>query len=112
MNIDRSSGRNVHFYDALAPGVALGGLIQNGSITEKNFLDILGIVLVATAPIRVKKRTSSYVLARTDQPLQTGDYDVYCDGRRSLSKRFDRSLTFKKKQIPLKLLMSHGKSVL
>lgn len=34
MPINRSLGRNVRFYNALKPSVALGGLIQNGSVTE------------------------------------------------------------------------------
>lgn len=31
-----------------------GGLVQNGSITERNFLEMLGIVLVSDAPIHVQ----------------------------------------------------------
>jgi len=46
MPSNRSLGRNVHFYDATVPDVALGGLIQNGSVTEVNFLDYLWILLV------------------------------------------------------------------
>ncbi|KAG0636522.1 hypothetical protein HOY80DRAFT_1054169 [Tuber brumale] len=41
-----SVGRNVTFYNAAEPDVALGGLVQNGSVTEENVLDILGILLV------------------------------------------------------------------
>ncbi|RPB21781.1 hypothetical protein L211DRAFT_840415 [Terfezia boudieri ATCC MYA-4762] len=40
MPIDRSLGRNVQFYDAASPEVALRGMIQNGSVTEGNFLGI------------------------------------------------------------------------
>ena len=43
---DRSLPRSVTFYDATKPGETLGGFVQNGSITEANFLDILGILLV------------------------------------------------------------------
>lgn len=33
----RSHFRNVHFFDEVNPDVVPGGLIQNGSLTEKNF---------------------------------------------------------------------------
>ncbi|KAG0132652.1 hypothetical protein HOY82DRAFT_643453 [Tuber indicum] len=42
----RSLLRNVSFYDATHPDLTLGGLVQNGSITEANFLDILKILIV------------------------------------------------------------------
>jgi len=81
MPIDRSLGRNVHFYDATSPGFALGGLIQNGSVTEENFLEMLRILLVTEAPLRIQARTSGYVLTSTNNPLPLGDYDIYCNGR-------------------------------
>jgi len=81
MSLNRSSGRNVFFYDATKPNKILGGLIQNGSITEANFLDILEIILVvAGSPLCVQERISSHVVSRTDMPLETGVYDIYCDG--------------------------------
>ena len=82
---NRALGRNVSFYNASNPSVALGGLIQNGSVTEANFLDMIGIVLVADTPLRVQKRTSGHIVARTDNPLEAGEYDLYCNGRCSLS---------------------------
>lgn len=89
MPIDRSLGRNVRFYDALNPDVALGGLIQNGTVTEANFLDMIGIVLITEAPLRVQERASGHVVARTNNPLQQGDFDVYCDSRCSPSGSFN-----------------------
>jgi len=81
MPINRSLSRNVTFYDATKPNETLGGLIQNGSITEANFLDILGILLVVEgSPIRVQERISSRIVSRTDMPLETGVYDIYCNG--------------------------------
>ncbi|KAG0640477.1 hypothetical protein HOY80DRAFT_1135946 [Tuber brumale] len=78
--VNRSLPRNVSFYDAAHPDVALGGLVQNGSITEANFLDILGILLVVKgSPLRVQGRISSHVVSRTDVPLEMGVYDIYCD---------------------------------
>jgi len=81
MPINRSLSRNVTFYDTTKPDEALGGLIQNGSITEANFLDILGILLVVErSPIRVQEKISSRIVSRTDMPLETGAYDIYCNG--------------------------------
>ncbi|KAA8903168.1 HNH endonuclease-domain-containing protein [Sphaerosporella brunnea] len=77
MPIDRSLGRNVHFYDASKPGVALGGLIQNGSVTEANFLDMIGILLITEPPLRVQERTSGHIVTATNNSLGLGEYDVY-----------------------------------
>jgi len=73
----------VHFYDATkADGGALGGLIQNGSITEENFLGMLGILLVTEGvPIRVVHRTSGHIVSRNNRCLEAGVYDIYSDGR-------------------------------
>ena len=39
MTSNQSHFRNIHFYDATKPDdAALGGLIQNGSVTEADFL--------------------------------------------------------------------------
>ncbi|KAG0639744.1 hypothetical protein HOY80DRAFT_1043990 [Tuber brumale] len=80
MATNRSLTRNVMFYNANHPDMALGGLVQNGSITEANFLDILGILLITKAsPIRVQERMSGHIISETEAPLQTGVYDIYCD---------------------------------
>ncbi|RPB28070.1 hypothetical protein L211DRAFT_860397 [Terfezia boudieri ATCC MYA-4762] len=79
MPIDRSLGRNVKFYDATSPEVALGGMIQNGSVTEGNFLDMLGILLITETPIRVQERGSGHIVMKTNNRLEAGHYDVYCD---------------------------------
>ncbi|CUS08064.1 unnamed protein product, partial [Tuber aestivum] len=80
MSINGSRWRNVSFHDAANPEEALGGFVQNGSITEANFLDILGIMLVVgESPLRVQERISSCVVSRTDVPLTTGVYDIYCE---------------------------------
>ncbi|KAG0636815.1 hypothetical protein HOY80DRAFT_975892 [Tuber brumale] len=80
MSLNRSLPRNVKFYDATSPDEALGGLVQNGSITETNFLDMLGILLVVgVSPIRVQERMSSHIVSRTEVPLQVGVYDIYCE---------------------------------
>ncbi|KAG0639745.1 HNH endonuclease-domain-containing protein [Tuber brumale] len=80
MSINRSLARNVTFYDATKPDEVLGGLVQNGSITEANFLDILEILLVVEgSPLRVQERMSSHIVSRTVVPLQVGVYDIHCD---------------------------------
>jgi len=81
MPTDRSLPRNISFYDATHPDAALGGFLQNGSVTEANFLDILAILLVIEgSPIRVQERASSHIVSRTDVPLETGVYDIYSEG--------------------------------
>ena len=87
MPADRSLGRNVQFYDASAPDVALGGFIQNGSVTEANFLETLGILLITEIPVRIQERVSGYIVSMMNNLLRTGKYDVYCDGKCSLQER-------------------------
>ena len=90
MASNRSHFRNVHIHDATRGDeyALLGGLIQNGSITEGNFLDMLEILLVTDgAPIRVEHQAPGceaipdHLVSRTDKRLETGIYNVYCDGR-------------------------------
>lgn len=63
--------------------VALGGLIQNGSVTEANFLEMLGILLITETPIRVQKRGTSHIITSTNNQLGLGEYDVYCNSKYS-----------------------------
>ncbi|CUS10127.1 unnamed protein product [Tuber aestivum] len=82
MSSHRSSRRNVHFYDATKPdGDALGGLIQNGSVTEANFLRMLDILLIILAPISVRHRTSGNTVSITNNPLPIGTYDIFCESK-------------------------------
>jgi len=81
MSIDRSHPRNISFYDTTQPDVALGGFVQNGPITEVNFLDIPAILLVVEgSPIHVQEWISRHIVSRTDVPLETGVYDIYRKG--------------------------------
>ncbi|KAG0131612.1 hypothetical protein HOY82DRAFT_646238 [Tuber indicum] len=75
MSLNRSFARNVKFYDATSPDEVLGGHFKKGSITERNFLDMLGILLVVRSPIRVQEPESSHIVSRTEAPLQVGVYD-------------------------------------
>jgi len=79
MPFDRSLGRNVHFYDATSREKPLGGLFQNGSVTEANFLDFLGILLITEGSIRVQMGGSGHIVTRTNNRLELGEYDVFCD---------------------------------
>ena len=57
------------------------GLIQNGSVTEENFIEMLAILLITRTPTVVRHRESGNAVARTVSPLQIGDYDISCDSR-------------------------------
>jgi len=81
MSGHRSHFRNVRFFDEANPDVALGGLIQNGSLTEKNFLVMLDIVLVTTAPISISAKYTGRVVSMADTRLDPGDYMVSCEGK-------------------------------
>ncbi|KAG0131854.1 hypothetical protein HOY82DRAFT_645589 [Tuber indicum] len=87
MSLNRSFARNVEFYDATSPDEVLGGLVQNGSITERNFLDMLGILLVVGSPIRVQEPESSHIVSTTEAPLQVGVYDIYCEASIQISDK-------------------------
>ncbi|KAI5844624.1 hypothetical protein DFP73DRAFT_578713 [Morchella snyderi] len=56
-----------------------GGLIQNGSVTESRFLEMLRIILITgTQPIRVQHRASGDMVSMSDNSLQLGIYDISC----------------------------------
>ncbi|KAH0548613.1 hypothetical protein GP486_007843 [Trichoglossum hirsutum] len=76
---NRLLDRNIRFSDKRNPDDFLGGLVQNGSVTETNFLSMLNIVLVASSPIRVYAKATGAPVLQTDTPLQLGDYIVACD---------------------------------
>ena len=74
--MDRVAFRNVFIFNANT-GVLLGGVRQNGSLTEANFLFILiRVLLITTAPFQVVQRTSGRVISSIDDSLQEGEYDV------------------------------------
>ncbi|KAK9350370.1 hypothetical protein V1523DRAFT_420090 [Lipomyces doorenjongii] len=73
---NRCRGRTVHFYNALHPEDALGGLILNPSVTEKNFLFMLEILIVASDPYGVSLRGTDTIVTPSDQPLKPGHYDI------------------------------------
>ncbi|KAK9241663.1 HNH endonuclease-domain-containing protein [Lipomyces tetrasporus] len=72
----RAIGRDVHFYLFSEPEKPLGGMILNPSVTEKNFLSMLGILIVASGPYRVTLRSTGIDLMPTDDALKPGHYDI------------------------------------
>jgi hypothetical protein len=78
----RAIGRDVHFYNFAEPDKALGGLILNPSVTEKTFLSMLGILIIASGPYRVTLRSTGHDITPTDEPLQPGHYDIKPYSRR------------------------------
>ncbi|KAF4220937.1 hypothetical protein CNMCM8980_002815 [Aspergillus fumigatiaffinis] len=73
-------GRNMHFFDG-STGDMLGGLFQNGSVTQGNFISMLNIILVPHPLIGPRtfmvKARSRQTLSLTNQRLTPGNYDIY-----------------------------------
>ncbi|KAF8443643.1 hypothetical protein BGX38DRAFT_1199308 [Terfezia claveryi] len=88
MPTNRSLGRNVHFYNAAFPEVPLGGLRQNGSVTQANFLYMLKILIVAETPFTVHERRTGQEVAWTNTRLEPGSYDVSGDGPIQITNEF------------------------
>ncbi|KAJ5541442.1 hypothetical protein N7494_006518 [Penicillium frequentans] len=86
MSMDRSDWRNVNFYDG-ATGAHLGGVRQNGSITQANFFHMLtNVLLVVDAPISIRFRGTNVLMQSNTDPLAAGDYNIFCaQGTISLS---------------------------
>jgi hypothetical protein len=81
MNINRVPFRNIHFIED-STGRTLGGLRQNGSVTEANFLWILAhILIVGGAPFSVSHRETGRAISSTNNPLELGTYHIHCNGK-------------------------------
>ncbi|KAK9485373.1 HNH endonuclease-domain-containing protein [Lipomyces starkeyi] len=76
MPLDRARGREVHFYNVFSPAQALGGLRLNDTMTEKAFLSMLQILIIASQPYSVSLRGTGVALTPTDNLLRPGDYDI------------------------------------
>lgn len=84
MSTDRSLFRNIHLYVA-STGEPIGGLWQEGSLTEGNLLGMLGqILLIIDEDWTVRHRASGQIVGPSDNPAATGDYDLYSNGKSSL----------------------------
>ncbi|KAF8460422.1 hypothetical protein BDZ91DRAFT_798916 [Kalaharituber pfeilii] len=66
----------VEYDQAKEDDPALGGLVQNGWVTEQNFLQMLAIILVVEALIRVQRRLSGHIVSTLNSSLETGIYDI------------------------------------
>jgi hypothetical protein len=85
---DRNLGRDVFFYSATNSDEPLGGLISNPSISVKNFLSMLEILVVASHrysivaahPYSVSLRETGGSLMPTEDVLQPGHYDIHRGG--------------------------------
>ena len=74
---DRAAWRNLSLYEA-ATGNLLGGLCQNGSFTESNFISALDtVLLIASDDWTVVNRSSGMTVRHTASVIQPGVYDVY-----------------------------------
>ncbi|KAK9242638.1 HNH endonuclease-domain-containing protein [Lipomyces tetrasporus] len=78
----RAIGRNVHFYLFSEPDKPIGGMRLNPSVTERNFLFMLGIIIVATGPYRVTLRSTGVDVMATNDALRPGHYDIRPYSRR------------------------------
>ncbi|ODM15291.1 hypothetical protein SI65_09232 [Aspergillus cristatus] len=76
--MDRVAFPNVFIFNANT-GALLGGVRQNGSLTEANFLFMLNVLLITTTPFQVVQRTSGRAISSTNDSLQEGEYDVPCE---------------------------------
>lgn len=72
---DRSGGRDVYFYDAAKPTEVLGGLVLTNGITNKNFHEMLEILLVYDHPFSLRDENKTLV-GKDDDPLQRGKYYI------------------------------------
>jgi hypothetical protein len=70
----------VWFYDGLTHEL-LGGVQQNGSITNENFFEMLtSILLIVETPITIYSRATGQQITLNDEPLEKGHYDIFCAG--------------------------------
>ncbi|KAK9490200.1 hypothetical protein V1508DRAFT_285246 [Lipomyces doorenjongii] len=82
--IGRTKHRTVHFYIALYPDDVLGGLILNPSVTEKIFLFMLEILIIASDPYSVSLRGTDTIVPPSDEPLKPGHYDIRSNSPRGI----------------------------
>ncbi|KAK9250932.1 hypothetical protein V1507DRAFT_324602 [Lipomyces tetrasporus] len=76
MTSNRAKGRNVHLYVFSEPDKPIGGLKLNPSVTERSFLYMLRILIVATGPYRVTLRSTGDDVMPTEDALKPGHYDL------------------------------------
>ncbi|KAK9367465.1 hypothetical protein V1509DRAFT_566789 [Lipomyces kononenkoae] len=82
MTSNRARGRNVHLHFFAEPDNPIGGLRVNPSVTERDFLYMLTILIVASGPYRVTLRSTGAVVMQRDDALKPGHYDLRPCSRR------------------------------
>lgn len=81
---DRSHGRNINFFNGQT-GEHLGGVIQNGSISNENFFDMLMYTLLdVETQITIRSRATGQSLTSDSRPLELGGYDIFCPRGKTL----------------------------
>ena len=76
VTMDRSAGRTLFIYRATGDNEQLGGLANTQGITNKNFHDMLEIILVFSSPYTLT--LADDIVPKDDAQLQPGNY--YVDG--------------------------------
>lgn len=85
--LNRSAGRNVFIYDANSPDKILGGLILSQGLTNANFYQMIGILFIFTAPIRLC-HDSNIVIERDGTSLRPGNYFIVTSGKLDMGNPF------------------------
>ncbi|KAK9361217.1 hypothetical protein V1504DRAFT_96707 [Lipomyces starkeyi] len=118
---DRNLGRDVFFYSATNPDEPLGGLISNPSISVKNFLSMLEILVVASHRYSVSKRDTGAVLIPTEEVLRPGKYDIMLYSRKGtmyitaepcIARMYSSSVTGRNEQFKTQVRERDGKCVI
>ena len=76
--MDRSEGRTVFIYNAKGDNKVLGGLVNTNGITNKNFYDMIEILLVFDSPYTLTLAGDGTV-PKDDAEVKPGNY--YVDGK-------------------------------
>ncbi|KAK9316877.1 hypothetical protein V1522DRAFT_434347 [Lipomyces starkeyi] len=115
----RAIGRDIHFYHFAEPDNALG--IFSPSVTEKNFLSILAILIFASGPYRVVSRNTGEELVPTDNALIPGHYELRPYSRRDtisitdepcITRVLSRTITGRDEAIRAQVREKDGKCVI
>ena len=75
MASNRAVGRNVRLYDARDRTNAFGGLLLNPGMTNKNFYQMIGILLILETSFSLHNESGTEV-GLNDDPLQPGNYYI------------------------------------
>jgi hypothetical protein len=77
---NRSAGRTVFIYDANDRENVLGGLILTNGVTNKNFYEMVDILLVFNSDFRLRYESDT-TIERNGDPLQPGKYYICAAGK-------------------------------